>query len=84
MKLMIGADHRAFDDTGPEECGLQSRGYINAFLRRVGKPFERDPQIDLQAAVSAVFWLLDRHVSPGEVDDVRNSLPSGLRDIWIH
>jgi uncharacterized protein (DUF2267 family) len=37
---------------------------------------------DVEDLVRAVFRVLARHVSGGEVDDVRNSMPARLRDLW--
>lgn len=34
------------------------------------------------AAIAAVFGLIDRHISQGEAEDVRNSLRKGLRHLW--
>ncbi len=38
--------------------------------------------IDLTAAARAVFGVLGRHVSVGEVSDVRQSLPEAVRRLW--
>lgn len=52
------------------------------FIARVQKAFADDLLTDPDAAVAAVFRLLDRKVSPGEIEDVRNSMRKGLRDLW--
>lgn len=52
------------------------------FCVRVDKAFEPDSLPDVEDAISAVFVLLSRHVSKGEVADVRQSLPKDLRDLW--
>ncbi len=38
--------------------------------------------IDVTKAARAVFGVLGRHVSPGEVADVRQSLPEPVRRLW--
>ncbi len=38
--------------------------------------------IDLEAAARAVFGVIGRHVSAGEVEDVRQSLPEPVRRLW--
>lgn len=53
-----------------------------AFLSRIEKSFENDPMDDPQEAVSAVFWLLGTRISEGEINDVRQSLPKTLRELW--
>ncbi len=52
------------------------------FLARIDKAFETDPIDDVDEAVAAVFRVLNQHVSEGEVEDVRNSLPESLRELW--
>jgi uncharacterized protein (DUF2267 family) len=52
------------------------------FRARIDKAFETDPLGDPDDAISAVFVLLSRHISKGEVADVRQSLPKNLRDLW--
>lgn len=42
-----------------------------------------DPEdpLDVEQATQAVFRVLTRHVSPGEIDDVRHQLPGEVRRI---
>lgn len=39
-------------------------------------------QVDPQRIARAVFRLLARHVSPGEIKDVVDSFPADLKDLW--
>jgi uncharacterized protein (DUF2267 family) len=39
--------------------------------------------VDPDAAVRAVFRVLSRHISEGQVAKVREALPKGLRQSWI-
>ena len=39
-------------------------------------------EIEVERAVRGVFALLSRHVSAGEVQDVRNQLPAEVREMW--
>ena len=56
--------------------------------RRKEKFFEEiqecfpNPDVDAKAVALAVFAVLDAHVSPGELDDVRNLLPKPVRELW--
>lgn len=34
-------------------------------------------------AIDAVFGVLDRHISVGQIDKVYQSLPKGIRDLWL-
>jgi uncharacterized protein (DUF2267 family) len=52
------------------------------FLAHVRQSFRRDPAVDPEAAVRAVFKLLSRRISEGEIEDVKNILPQELRGLW--
>ncbi len=38
--------------------------------------------IDAEPAARAVFRLLERYITPGEIDDIRKMLPKEIRDLW--
>jgi uncharacterized protein (DUF2267 family) len=38
--------------------------------------------VDPIELVEAVFRVLERHVTPGEIEDVKHSLPADLRELW--
>jgi len=38
--------------------------------------------LDVEQATRAIFQVLSRHVSRGEIDDVRNMLPGEIRALW--
>lgn len=52
-----------------------------AFLEAVSGHYGPGP-LDPKAATCAVFRVLERHVSPGEVADVKHILPQALRTLW--
>lgn len=52
------------------------------FIARIQDGFTGDALDDPDEAVAAVFSLLDRHVSHGEIGQVRNSMKKSLRDLW--
>ena len=52
------------------------------FLDRVQAAFPDDLPTDPELAVAAVFRLLDRHISHGEIVQVRNSMKKSLRELW--
>lgn len=52
------------------------------FLARVEDSFKPDPLAQSSQAVMAVFELLSRKITAGEIDDVRHALPEELRDLW--
>ncbi|KAA9006702.1 DUF2267 domain-containing protein [Histidinibacterium aquaticum] len=53
-----------------------------AFLERVSSRFRRQPLDDPERAVAAVFDLLRRKASIGEIEQVSNSMRAPLRDLW--
>ena len=53
-----------------------------AFLTRVDEDFERDPMPNTVEPVMAVFELLSKKITPGEIEHVRRALPDDLRTIW--
>ncbi|MBE9638784.1 DUF2267 domain-containing protein [Salipiger mangrovisoli] len=52
------------------------------FLDRVARAFSRDPLEDPERAVTAVFDLLRRKVSMGEIAHVGNAMRGPLRKLW--
>lgn len=54
----------------------------DAFLAHVGESFEADQQADVEKVTRAVFGVLARHVTGGEINDVKSNLPAGLRELW--
>lgn len=54
----------------------------DAFLKHIRDAFETDPPEEDAAKMRAVFRLLERHISGGELDDVRASLPKPIRALW--
>jgi len=52
------------------------------FVHEVQKWLADTRPLDAKDAIAAVFGLLSRHVSPGEVAKVRAALPKGIRGLW--
>jgi uncharacterized protein (DUF2267 family) len=55
---------------------------IEDFLGRVGESFKRDPLAEPAMAIMAVFQLLTKKITEGEIEDVRRCLPAEIRNIW--
>jgi len=55
---------------------------IEQFLDRVNASFKRDPLANPPLAVMAVFQLLSKKISEGEIEDVRRCLPTQIRSAW--
>jgi uncharacterized protein (DUF2267 family) len=59
--------------------------YGQAFLAAIEKGFRRRPgqaPANAKQIAGAVFAVLDRRVSRGEIDQVRHCLPSSIRVLW--
>lgn len=52
------------------------------FVLSVRRCFGYDDDVDFDVAIKAVFRLLDRHISHGEIVQVRNSIRKSLRNLW--
>jgi uncharacterized protein (DUF2267 family) len=52
------------------------------FLARIDHAFTSDPFVSTPDVVSTVFVFLGQKVSGGEINDVRQSLPADLRELW--
>jgi uncharacterized protein (DUF2267 family) len=55
---------------------------LEDFFGEVEQQMRFNVDIAPQHAVSAVFALLDRKISAGEVEDVRDMLPAAVRALW--
>lgn len=62
--------------------GLEPDRSKQEFVGRVQDAFTDDSLDDPDTAISAVFRLLDRHISAGEAVQVRNSMKKALRRMW--
>ncbi len=52
------------------------------FLERVAAELQNIRPINVEQAARAVFGVLARHVTGGEIDEVRQALPKDIRDLW--
>jgi uncharacterized protein (DUF2267 family) len=48
----------------------------------VREAFRDDVTVNPQQVVRAVFRVLQRHTSPGEIDDVKQVMPRALQQLW--
>ena len=52
------------------------------FLAHVKQNYPLGELLDVQRVIQAVFSVLSRHVTQGEIDDVRSNLPRDFQDLW--
>lgn len=55
---------------------------MDDFLARVAAQFARDPLAHPDRDVMEALRLLTSKITPGEIEDVRRSLPEELRNFW--
>ena len=53
-----------------------------AFLGHIAAAFQNDPDVKAEDVARAVFHVLAKHVTPGEVKHVTLSLPGEIRSLW--
>ncbi len=52
------------------------------FLTRIEQEFRVDDNKDAERVARAVFTLLANRVSEGEIEDIKATLPTEIRDLW--
>ncbi len=62
----------------PTECNNREE-----FVAEVAEWLADTRPVDPEAAISAVFGVLSRHVSEGQIVKVREALPRSLRQSWM-
>ncbi len=70
-----------YEQWRPAITPVKSRD-VEEFLNRVNEHFRRDPLMEPLQAVMAVFQLLNKKITEGEIEDVRGCLPEAVRNIW--
>ena len=70
-----------YDGWRPEGRPTKYR-HKTEFLNQVAAAYQGLPAIEQESAVKAVFRVLSRHVTEGEIRHVRDQLPPEVRDLW--
>ena len=52
------------------------------FLAHIKEAFKDDVTVRPESIARAVFKVLARHTSKGEIEDVKNMLPKALQELW--
>ena len=76
--LVRGFYFEGWDPTGKPK----KERHEEEFLTDIALAFPDEEVVDAAQVTRAVFTLLAIHVSEGEIEDVRQLLPSGLRHLW--
>jgi uncharacterized protein (DUF2267 family) len=56
--------------------------HLGDFLALIAQGEGEIKPIDPEDAARAVFKVLERHISPGEVEQVKAGLPAEIRSLW--
>ena len=72
-----------YEGWNPVQTPVKSRGK-EVFFRQVRQEFAhtRNPDVDVEHVTRAIFRVLCKHVSKGELDQVKATLPRELREFW--
>jgi uncharacterized protein (DUF2267 family) len=56
--------------------------HADEFLAHVRSYFKSDDRVVPEKVARAVFRVLAKHITAGEIEDVKQVLPAGLRELW--
>jgi uncharacterized protein (DUF2267 family) len=74
---------RGFYYEGWHPHGLAVRErHLEEFLGHIGAAFRDEPAVDPEEVARAVFSVVSKHVTAGEVEGLKHSLPVELRALW--
>jgi uncharacterized protein (DUF2267 family) len=76
--LIRGVYYEGWD---PSDKPLRER-HKAQFLERIEREFRGGDRIDPERVARAVFAVLAKRVSEGEIEDVQRVLPAEMRDLW--
>jgi uncharacterized protein (DUF2267 family) len=76
--LIRGLYYEGWD---PSSTPVKER-HREVFLHRIAAAFQHDAAIYPEGIAWAVFKLLERHVSSGEIKDILHVLPREIRSLW--
>jgi uncharacterized protein (DUF2267 family) len=76
--LIRGFYYEGWDPTGKP---LRVR-HKEQFLARIEQEFRGDDRVDPEEVAHAVFTVLAKRVTEGEIEDVKHILPTEIRELW--
>jgi uncharacterized protein (DUF2267 family) len=71
-----------YDQFAPDHMPSQHRSR-EEFIIEVAEWLSDTRPVEPEEAIRSVFRVLSRHISEGQVNKVRDSLPKSLRQMWI-
>jgi uncharacterized protein (DUF2267 family) len=76
--LVRGFYYEGWDPTGKP----QKQRHKEEFLAQIEREYRADERSDPEQIARAVFAVLAARVSAGEIEDVKQVLPSAIRGLW--
>ena len=64
----------------PSEVPIRVRNKDD-FLNHIREGYRNDEWVDIERLTRAVFHVMSKHVTSGEIEDIRRCLPEGLREL---
>lgn len=77
--LVRGLYYEQWRPTAEESAAARTH---EQFLERVSEALATTRPIDSSQAARVVFNVLGRHLSAGQVENIRNALPENVRALW--
>ncbi len=70
-----------FEGFQPQKMPLKERD-VEQFLDHIREEFKRTPIVDAEMIAKKVFNVLSKHVSGGEIEEVKGMLPKSFQYLW--
>jgi uncharacterized protein (DUF2267 family) len=70
-----------YESWSPAHTPVKARHKVD-FLAPVREHFKNDPSVNTEELARAVFAVLAKHVTAGEIEDIRRMLPDPLKTLW--
>jgi uncharacterized protein (DUF2267 family) len=72
-----------YDEWNPSVAPIKDR-HLDDFIVRMSRNYHGDPEIPVTQIARAIFKLLERKVSLGEIEDVKGMLPAEFKELWTN
>lgn len=70
-----------YDSWVPSRTPIKDR-HLQQFLAHIQANFRGDVEIDTEEMARAVFKVMRRRISAGEIQDIKGMMPEELRELW--
>lgn len=70
-----------YDEWNPSSTPVKDR-HIDDFLTHIKERYRADGQVDMEKTARAVFSVLKKRITEGELKDVKGMMPHELKVLW--